>query len=263
MEFDVIIIGTGFGASVAVTKLLEKNPNATIHMLERGLWWFTPERPLPQYLLDQNTTDPKKQPIQYWPRPDHNKGVINLLSMVRTNNTLIENKRKFFGDIGTFFSGQKRPQPLYRYSMFKDIDIVTASGVGGGSLIYSNVSIEPKFDDATQSYPVMANWPLKLKREDYHGKAPQKQGAIDWMTQKRGKTNQVVTKFPLPKELGLDPKNLDKNHEHLYLGRSRALRDVSKVTGADWKPASEWAPLDLAVFEYDTTGMSGADAAKN
>jgi len=38
MEFEVIIVGTGFGASVDVTKLLEKKPNATIHMLEHGLW---------------------------------------------------------------------------------------------------------------------------------------------------------------------------------------------------------------------------------
>jgi choline dehydrogenase-like flavoprotein len=51
MEVDVIIIGTGFGASVAVTKLLEKKPNATILMLERGLWWFTPERPFRSVLF--------------------------------------------------------------------------------------------------------------------------------------------------------------------------------------------------------------------
>ena len=54
MEVDVIVIGTGFGAAVAVTTLLEKRPNATIHMLERGLWWFTPERPLPHWLEEQN-----------------------------------------------------------------------------------------------------------------------------------------------------------------------------------------------------------------
>ena len=263
MEVDVIVIGTGFGASVAVTKLLEKTPNATIHMLERGLWWFTPERPLPQYLLDQNKNDPKKQPIQYWPRPNNSRGMLDLLSVVRSNNSFIENARQFLGDIGTAFTGQKRPQPLYRYNTFKDIDIVTASGVGGGSLIYSNVSIEPKFDDATQSYPVMANWPLKLTRDDYHGKAPQKQGAIDWMTQKRGKTNQVVTRFPLPKELGLVPGALDANHEFLYLGRSRALRDASNVAGADWKRTGDWKPLDLAVNDYDSTAMTGDAASKN
>jgi hypothetical protein len=125
MEVDVIVIGTGFGASVAVTKLLEKVPHATIHMLERGLWWFTPERPLPQYLIDQNKADPKAQPIQYWPRPNHNKGVLDLLSVVRSNNTFVEGLRNFVGDFGSILTGQKRPQPLYRYINFKHIDIVT------------------------------------------------------------------------------------------------------------------------------------------
>ena len=263
MEVDVVIIGTGFGASVAVTKLLEKVPHATIHMLERGLWWFTSERPLPQYLIDQNKADPKAQPIQYWPRPDHNKGVIDLLSVVRSNNALIENTRKFLGDVGTFFTGQKRPQPLYRYSLFKDIDIVTASGVGGGSLIYANVTIEPKKDGAG-NYPVMANWPLKLTPDDYRSPNPQqKQGAVDWMTKYRGKTHKIVTKFPLPNELGLNPNSLDANHEHLYLGKSRALRDDSNVTGADWKRTGDWEPLDLALNDYDSTAQTGEFANKN
>src|SRR5258708_6677980 len=185
MEVDVIIIGTGFGATVGVTELLEKKPNATIHMLERGLWWFTSEPPLPPYIKKQQDLDPKKQPVQYWPRPNHRRGIVDLLSIVKSNNAFIENTRQFLGDIGTFFTGQKRPQPLYRYSTFKDIDIVTASGVGGGSLIYANVTIEPRFDAATQSYPIMATWPLKLTRDDFHSATPQKQGAIDWMTQER------------------------------------------------------------------------------
>lgn len=262
MEVDVIVIGTGFGASVAVTKLLEKVPHATIHMLERGLWWFTPERPLPDFLVNQNKADPKAQPIQYWPRPNHSKGMIDLLSVVRSNNAVIENARNFLGDIGTFFTGQKRPQPLYRYSLFKDIDIVTASGVGGGSLIYANVTIEPKKDGAG-NYPVMANWPLKLTPEDYKSTNPQKQGARDWMTKYRGKTHKVVTKFPLPDELGLNPDSLDANHEHLYLGKSRALRDYSNVAGADWERTDEWKPLDLAVNDYDSTGLKGDFIGKN
>ena len=60
MEFDVIIIGTGFGASVAVTKLIEKKPDAKIHMLERGLWWFTTERPLPPFLEKEHKQNAKK-----------------------------------------------------------------------------------------------------------------------------------------------------------------------------------------------------------
>lgn len=262
MEVDVIVIGTGFGASVAVTKLLEKTPHATIHMLERGLWWFTPERPLPQYLIDQNKADPKAQPIQYWPRPNHGKGIIDLLSVVRSNNTFVEGLRSFAGDVGAFLTGQKRPQPLYRYSLFKDIDIVTSSGVGGGSLIYANVSIEPKKDGAG-NYPVMANWPLTLKPEDYRSPDPQKQGSVDWMTKYRGKTHKIVTKFPLPGELGLDPKSLDANHEHLYLGKSRALRDYSNVGGVDWKRTGDWEPLDLALNDYDSTTQTGEFANKN
>ena len=260
MEFDVIIIGTGFGASVAVTKLLEKKPDARIHMLERGLWWFTMERPLPPFLEKEHKQDPAKWPIQYWPRPNHSRGIANMLSVVKTNNAFIEGLRNF---IGPFVFGKDRPQPLYRYNLFKDIDIVTASGVGGGSLIYANVSIEPRFDDATQSYPIMANWPLKLTKDDYHSATPQKQGAIDWMTKKRGQAQHVVTRFPLPKELGLDPRNLDVNHQFLYLGKSRALRDGSGVLGPDWKKTGDWEPLNLAINEYDTTTQTADFAGKN
>jgi cholesterol oxidase len=262
MEVDVIIIGTGFGASVAVTKLLEKKPNARIHMLERGLWWFTTERPLPPFLEKEHKQDPGKWPIQYWPRPNHNRGIASLLSMVKTNNAVIEGLREF---IGPFVFGKDRPQPLYRYSLFKDIDIVTASGVGGGSLIYANVSIKPRFDDATQSFPVMENWPLKLTKDDYDSATPQKQGAIDWMTKKRGKAQHIVTKFPLPKELGpdFDPRKLGPNQQFFYLGKSRALRDGSGVLGPDWKKTGDWEPLDLAINEYDTTAQSGDFIGKN
>src|SRR5215216_4521528 len=260
MEFDVIIIGTGFGASVAVSKLLEKKPDAKIHMLERGLWWFTTERPLPPFLEKEHNQDPAKWPIQYWPRPNHSRGIANMLSVVKTNNAFVEGLRNF---IGPFIFGKDRPQPLYRYNLFKDIDIVTASGVGGGSLIYANVSIEPRFDPATQTYPVMANWPLKLTKDDFHSATPQKQGAIDWMTKKRGKAQQIVTRFPLPKELILDPKNLDANHQFLYLGKSRALRDGSGVLGPDWKKTGDWEPLNLAINEYDTTTQTGDFAGKN
>jgi choline dehydrogenase-like flavoprotein len=263
MEVDVIIIGTGFGASVAVTKLLEKTPNATIHMLERGLWWFTSERPLPKFLTDQNKTEPKRNPIQYWPRPNHARGVVDMLSVVKTNNPTIEGFRSFIEGIGSFITGEKRPQPLYRYNMFKDIDIVTASGVGGGSLIYANVSIEPHLDAATQTYPVMNNWPLKLMPQDYTSTTAGKEGAIDWMTKKRGKRHKVVTRFPLPDELNLKPEALDGDHEFLYLGKSRALRDAQNVSGADWKRVKDWKPLDLQVNDYDTTAQTADFAGKN
>src|SRR5215472_13004258 len=146
--FDAIIIGTGFGATVAVSKLRAKNKR--VLMLERGLWYFTPETLPASYI--QKT----KQPVQYWPRPDHRDGLIDLLAMAKTNL-----EPSWLQSITHWahhaLSSDVERQPLYRYNVFPEVDILTASGVGGGSLIYSNVSIEP-YNDGT-AYPVMENWP--------------------------------------------------------------------------------------------------------
>lgn len=242
MDFDAIIIGTGFGATVAATKLVQKGK--TVLMLERGLWWFTPERPLPDYLKQRSQGDFPEQPIQYWPRPNHSKGLVDFLSVVRTNSPL-ENLRQL-GNIFRPGKGKLPPQPLYRYNIFDDIHIMTASGVGGGSLIYSNVSIEPHWDDATQSHPVMDGWPLKLNRQDY-------QDAKDWMTQNRGKAVPVVTKVPLPRELGLDVENLPPAYENLYLRKSLALKKAAEQMGAPWHP------LDLQILEFDEVNKPGTN----
>ena len=167
-DFDVIIIGTGFGATVVATELVVKRKKKRILMLERGVWWFTPERPLPGYIASRPGN--KREPIQYWPRPDHRQGVLDLISVVKTNNDVIEDARQFVGH---------RPHPLYRYNSFPQIDILTASGVGGGSLIYSNVSIPPYKDPASGQYPVMEDWPLKLTPQDFDA-------AETWMRENRG-----------------------------------------------------------------------------
>ena len=50
-DFHAIVIGTGFGANVVASNLAARFPNTTgkpkILMLERGVWWFSPERPFP------------------------------------------------------------------------------------------------------------------------------------------------------------------------------------------------------------------------
>src|SRR6266851_3245099 len=46
-SYDFVIIGTGFGATIAATSLVEKavaqNKAISILMLERGVWWVTPQ----------------------------------------------------------------------------------------------------------------------------------------------------------------------------------------------------------------------------
>ncbi|MBI3693787.1 MAG: hypothetical protein HY238_02950, partial [Acidobacteria bacterium] len=244
-DFDAIIIGTGFGATVAATVLaLDKKKNKIL-MLERGVWWFTPERPLPKYITSR--PGDKREPLQYWPRPDHQQGVLDLLSVVKTNNDFVEKLRDL----------RDRPQPLYRYHSFDEIDIVTASGVGGGSLVYSNVSIEPHKDQATKTYPVMEGWPLALAEADY-GEAKR------WMKVNRGDPAKVVTKFPMHTTAYQNLDQLLLGNPNLYLGRSRFLKEASEALSGEWKQKKleDWAPLDLQVLDYDGTTPAPQDVGK-
>ncbi len=126
-DFDTVVIGSGFGGTItslaqaANYKEIAKTENVCI--LERGTWWVTPEdpgKPLVKFFREQD------MPYQYWARPDNEVGFLNL----------IENFVRRSSDI----------EGLYEYRMFQDIDVLISSGVGGGSLIYTNVTIEPDTD---------------------------------------------------------------------------------------------------------------------
>ena len=140
MALDAIVIGSGFGASVAALRLAQQGK--TILILERGTYWLTPEKlgqppthppgqkTLREYLIE------KKLPLQYWVRPNHQRGLLDFLAAVRSS----ANK-----------------DGLYQYSVFKQADVLSANGVGGGSLIYSNVTLRPKAE-------VLADLQLNLGR---------------------------------------------------------------------------------------------------
>ena len=138
-DFDVIIIGSGFGATVLALDQVGKGKSVLI--LERGVWWSTPE------ITAENPLNPYfaahlDQPIQYWPRPDHRRGLLDFLAVVKANS-IMGDLQDFANSVADFFTGKVRPRPLYQYSTFDEADVIAASGVGGGSLIYSNVTIEP------------------------------------------------------------------------------------------------------------------------
>src|SRR5438477_12126032 len=127
-DFDVIIIGSGFGATVLAIDQSAKGKSVLI--LERGVWWSSPELsaefPLNPYLKSH----PETQPVQYWPRPDHRRGLIDFLSVVKASGPLGD-LQSFANGIVDFFTDRKEPRPLYRYNTFADADSVTASGGGG------------------------------------------------------------------------------------------------------------------------------------
>lgn len=227
-NFDAVVIGTGFGGTVAATRLAQKGKKVLI--LERGTWWVTPAKigkappstrdPIPVWAKKQQPP----QPVQYWSRPNHRQGLLDFFAAVR--------------------SGVNR-DGLYQYSMFKQADILTASGVGGGSLIYSNVTVRPVPE-------VLQGIGLGLGDAEF-------QAAYKWMEDHRGRLNHIVTKIPLP---GRDVTNLQEGEDYLYLDRARVLRDAAKISEQKLGVKLPWKPLDLSLIEYDPHRPDGGDAKK-
>jgi cholesterol oxidase len=242
MNYDAIVIGTGFGGTIAAVQLVARGKK--VLLLERGTFWRSPD-PLPltpdafgKWAADHN------MPVQYWPRPDHRKGMQDFFAAMRT---------------------QFEADGLYQYSMFNQADLLTANGVGGGSLIYSNVTIRPK-DEA------LARIGLNLGDADFTA-------ARQWMegppgnhaAAARGWLNYIVTKFPLDKnlsaddysKLGVDPatKN-DTDAAYILLDRARVLRAAARKVSQKLGVTMDWAPLELAVTDYDAHRGNESDSIK-
>src|SRR5712691_9888491 len=166
--YDAIVIGTGFGGTIATIALSDPSrPSKKILIIERGTFWISPETlglpPKPGNAI-ADWAGKKNMRIQYWPRPDHLLGLIDLLA----NRYEKGHPHRRYG--------------LHNYRMFRQAHVLTASGVGGGSLIYSNVNLEAKPDLLDR---------IGLKGIDYDR-------AKKFMTTYRGRMSAVVTKIPLP-----------------------------------------------------------------
>jgi choline dehydrogenase-like flavoprotein len=244
MDFDAIIVGSGFGGTVAATTLV--NAGKKVLVIERGGWWVSPvglSRPPKQPTMRQWLETVRKNDlhsqnrtrtenlVNFWPRPDHLRGLFDVVASIRT---------------------RWNPDGLYSYHRFDQAHIPTANGVGGGSLIYSNVTIQPK--------------PAALHRIGLHLGQEEYDAARAWMVQNRGPTNPIVTKTPpLPpgirQQLGLDLANLPPAYEYLYLDKSLALKTAAQQAEQELGIGLPWAPLDLSIIDYDpdrtTTGPDG------
>ena len=201
-EFEAVVIGSGFGGTIAAltltnyfsSKVDPKQPGASkkVCLLERGQWWISHELPYRDE-IDRKLETPdlppnmreflqdKKEPFNFWAHPDNAEGLISLAS-----------KNRILNKTG-----------LYDYRLLRpDVHAVVACGVGGGSLIYSNVTLEPPRS-------VYKDWPTEH--------APKPDGIFPYFEEARQRigTNKITTLAGLgPKTVKLDKSRVFQEAAH-------------------------------------------------
>ena len=121
-DYEAVVIGSGFGGAIAACRLAKKWPSKVM-VLERGK----------RYPMGSFPRKPQDMARNFWNLPDERR---------------------------------PRPQNLQRDEMhgmfdirnYRRMDAVVAAGLGGGSLIYANVFLEPP--DAV----FVEGWPQGLNR---------------------------------------------------------------------------------------------------
>src|SRR5437867_85264 len=146
-KFEAVVIGSGFGGTIATIVLsnLFLESDKKVCVLERGQWWLSheiPSRPR-DTITDKNMLEyleDAKIPYGFWAHPDNIEGLFRLASMSRQLD------KKGLYDLRTpndFIDNEKHT-----------VSAITASGVGGGSLVYSNVTIRPPES-------IYRDWPIE------------------------------------------------------------------------------------------------------
>jgi GMC oxidoreductase len=151
-QTEVVVIGSGFGGTIVSLsvvnqlheedRLLPDSSKRKVILLERGQWWISHEVPSTKGFNEHQSTDPAKyklgvreyletNDISYrtWAYPDNVNGLPKFLNTLR-----IVDRRG-----------------LYDYRISKNVHTLSASGVGGGSLVYANVT-EPPHDSVIDKW---------------------------------------------------------------------------------------------------------------
>lgn len=140
-HYTAVVIGTGFGGTMTALPLaktfLERGKGETILMIERGTWWTTPVSTVQdKEVKTRDFLARRGQPVQYWSSLNRFRGFIDIFTrcLRRKNNEdgLYDMTRLGKPGFLGLFGGEN-----------DGVSIVRASGVGGGSLVYSNITIRP------------------------------------------------------------------------------------------------------------------------
>jgi choline dehydrogenase-like flavoprotein len=166
--YDVLVIGSGFGGTMTAMTIARAflahhreeptRQKRVVHMLERGTWWTTPVGTVQDpEIKTADLLREKGQPVQYWSAATGIKGVLDIFlrCVRRKGNEDGLYDPTYFGTKGFLGFGAKND----------GVSILRANGVGGGSLVYSNVTIRPP--DFVLDDPRWPAWPKAERDEDF------------------------------------------------------------------------------------------------
>ena len=161
-EFELVVIGSGFGATMTALTIAQRigDQRPDILMLERGTWWTTPVPTVQdKTIATAKFLKERGQPVQYWSSVEHFKGFIDLVLRCfrrpKNEDGLYEltqlGKRTWFG---------------LKQEENDGVTVLRACGVGGGSLVYSNITIRPPdFVLADERWPL--TWTAEERNSYY------------------------------------------------------------------------------------------------
>ncbi|MGQ2872732.1 GMC family oxidoreductase N-terminal domain-containing protein, partial [Leptospira santarosai] len=181
-KYEAVVIGTGFGGAVNGCRLSKKWPGRVL-ILERG-------KRYPKGSFPRSPHDMSKN---FWNVPEENRTRPKKLSKLNQTG-------------------------LFDIRNYKNMDVVISAGLGGGSLIYANVFLEPPdhiFDE---------RWPANVKKKS--------------LTSYYKIVKDVLGSRPIPTDN--DPRRKIVRTE-LYqkfaksVGRESKLADINVFFGNDFK----------------------------
>lgn len=140
---EAVVVGSGFGGTIVSLSLVNQfeqqdqalpdTQKRRVVILERGQWWVSHELPLsPSSHEFEKKVNPDKgireyldsndNPYRTWAYPDNVNGLSQFLNALRVVDR----------------------RGLYDYRISSKVHTLAASGVGGGSLVYTNVTEKPE-----------------------------------------------------------------------------------------------------------------------
>jgi cholesterol oxidase len=267
---DVVVIGSGFGGTLSALTLARhfKNlsaggsPKGRVVVLERGQWWTTPYDTIQDATVRAyDLLKEKQQPVQRWVSADNFRGLFDLLTRcVRTPKNpggLLE--------ITQFKAPAGKPQPR--------LSAITSSGVGGGSLVYQNVTIEPPA-------AVLSQLPIKWEATDDKWTATEwlnlARKAISWSVLAAWDNDPVPAKTInnglsriVARSFGMDPSFKTGTTKYdsaaalksrVWMNRPRLFhRAAEELAQAGGYAGLDWGAVELSINDYGAPAFFSTD----